>query len=97
MAKKYFRSDDDSFCLEKRDIIKQMKEEEINELKVFEAEICYNSDFFFCREHFEIGEKGQNSCGIICKHYIPNNGKNGRCKNYGYVYEKTDKSILIKI
>jgi hypothetical protein len=44
----------------------------------------------------EVGEVGE-GCGKFCQQYKPLNGKNGRCKHYGYVYEQTDKVKLLKL
>jgi len=34
---------------------------------------------------------------FIAKGYKPNNGKNGRCKHYGYCYTQTEKELVIEI
>ncbi|MDD5013592.1 MAG: hypothetical protein PHW73_00635 [Atribacterota bacterium] len=92
----YFRSDNDEECYSLASIREQMKDEDINELKVFEAKRETGTGYFYCKHTSEIGESGDCS-NRICKSYIPNNGKNGRCKYYGYPYEQTDRSKIIKI
>jgi len=66
---------------------------ELSELKLTEAKRETGTGYFFCKEFKEVGETG--NCGKICSKYHPNNGKNGRCKHYGYCYEQTDKTITI--
>ena len=72
-----------------------MKEYNLSEMKLFEAKRETGSSYFFCQQFGEVGEVGE-GCGKVCPKYKPNNGKSGRCKHYGYVYECTDKSIIIK-
>jgi hypothetical protein len=72
-----------------------MKDNGLAELKLFEAERELNSGFFFCKEFHEVGEVGE-SCGKLCEKYAPLNGKNGRCKHSGFVYEQTDRVKNIK-
>jgi hypothetical protein len=76
--------------------LEYMKDNEINEMVVFEARRETGTGYFYCREYMEVGEVGE-SCGKFCAHYKPLNGKNGRCKHYGYVYEQTEKSKLLKL
>lgn len=80
----------------KQTIIEQMKEEVIKELEATEAKRVTGSPYFFCTEYMELGEV-RGSCGKICDAYKPNNGKNGRCKHYGWCYEETETKILIKV
>lgn len=96
MAKKYFRDDEGEYCFTIDSIKEQMISEGISELEVFEAERTTDINYFFCKEFLEVGEKNE-GCGKECSSYIPNNGKNGRCKHYGYLYEPTDKKRKIKI
>jgi hypothetical protein len=73
-----------------------MRNNAINEMEVFEAEIEHGTCYFFCHEFNEIGEVGE-GCGNKCKKYVPRNGKNGRCKFSGPVYSPSEKSIILKI
>lgn len=89
MAKYYFRKDDEK-CYEIEAHLDYMRENEIKEMDVFEAKRETDTGYFFCQFYLEASEVGQNCGELICKNYKPNNGKNGRCKHYGYVYEQTD-------
>lgn len=60
---------------------------------LYEAKRLTNEPYFFCKELQAIGEVG--SC-VGCSFYSPNNGKSGRCKHYGYTYERTGKTKIIK-
>lgn len=62
-------------------------------LFLFEAKRESGTGYFFCKEFQACGEVGE--CGRMCEKYNPMNGKNGRCKHYGYVYEQTDNKIIL--
>jgi hypothetical protein len=95
MSKFYFREDIDECCFTKKQIIEDMKEECISELKIFEAMRVTGESYFWCSINQEVGEKGE-GCGRLCKQYKPRNGKNGRCRYSSYCYEHTDKSQILK-
>lgn len=96
MAKYYFR-DNNEDCYSIKAHLLYMQENHIIEMTVFEAERMTDIDFFYCLHYEETGEVGEN-CGIAeCDYYKPNNGISGRCKHYGYVYEKTDKKKILKV
>ena len=93
----YFRADDDgSCCYLKKDILEQMKENFIDEIKVFKAKPVYGTGYFWCTVNQDVGEVGQ-GCGKLCYQYKPRNGKNGRCRFSGYCYEPDDKPIILKL
>lgn len=95
MAKYYFRDDDElSYTIQGH--LDYMKEFDIKELKVFEAKMINDNEYFFCSKYFEVGEKGQD-CGKFCKDYKPRNGKNGRCCFSSNCYEQTDKFRILKL
>ena len=73
-----------------------MKDQNIQELKVFEAQRILDEGFFFCKFQHDVGIKGE-SCGKYCEGYKPRNGKNGRCRFSSHCYEATEKAIIIKI
>jgi len=75
---------------------KYMKENNIKEMIVFEAERDTNIDYFYCTFYDEIGEKNE-GCGKRCDEYNPRNGKNGRCNYSGHCYSPTDKFKLLKL
>jgi hypothetical protein len=86
----YFREDDDEVCYLKKQIIEDMKEEGLTELKIFKAKRVTGESYFWCTANQETGEVGE-GCGRFCYHYKPRNGKNGRCRYSGHCYEQTDK------
>lgn len=94
--KRYFTNKHDEFCFTKAQIIAQMKLDEVAEKEVFEANVANNTGYFFCKQYSEVGEVGQ-GCGKECTFYVPRNGKNGRCKHSGQVYENTGLKVKIKV
>ena len=96
MAKFYFREDDDERCYQKKDILAEMKEFGIAELKIFEAKRTIGESYFWCTVNQEVGEVGQD-CGRFCPDYKPRNGKNGRCRFSGSCYEPTEKVTILKV
>jgi len=92
MAKYYF-SEDGEYCYPLSYWKEYLKENNLPEIKLFEAEADHGTGYFFCKEFMEVGETG--GCGKQCEGYVPNNGKNGRCKHYGYVYSQKDKFIIL--
>lgn len=72
------------------------KENNIKEMELFEAEVDYNTGYFWCDIFWEIGESGE-GCGKMCEKYIPRNGKNGRCRFHKNTYSQTDKIKLLKL
>jgi hypothetical protein len=93
---KYYFQKYDENCYPLSYHLDYMKENDIKEMEVFEAKAEFGTGMFFCRKYGEIGETN-GTCGKLCGCYIPNNGKNGRCKFYGYTYEQTDKKIILKV
>ena len=91
----YYRNQDDEFCYDIEAHKDYMRENDLSELELYEAKRETNVDFFYCKEYGEVGEKGD--CGIICDKYKANNGTGGRCKHYGYCYEKTDKKLILTL
>ena len=62
MATFYFREDIDECCFTKKQIIEDMKEEGLTELKIFEAKRVTGESYFWCSVNQEVGEKGE-GCG----------------------------------
>ena len=97
MAKYYFRKNDKDCCYEIKTHLDYMWENEIKEMEVFEAKRECGTGYFFCKYHCEVGTSGE-SCGKNwCGNYEPNNGKNGRCKHYDYVYERTETKRILRL
>ena len=93
--KTYFTEIDEEISYAKSDILLHMQAEGIPELKAWEAVPVHGTGFFFCKDVMEVGEVGE-SCGKQCEAYSPRNGKNGRCRHSGGVYEK-GKELTFKI
>lgn len=90
----YFSNIEPEFCRTKQYLLDKMKDEEINELIVFEAKRITNDFMFYCREHMATGLVGD-GCGLNCEDYNPRNGKSGCCKHRGFCYESTGiKKVL---
>lgn len=60
-----------------------MDDEEISEIKVFEAVREKGGDTFYCWHYGEAGMKSDSGCGKSCEAYAPRNGKSGNCKHHG--------------
>lgn len=85
----YFLNLYDDRCYSMDYIQLTLREQNWNEIKVYKAKRLKASEtgFFYCKHFDYMGEIGE-SCGKYwCDKYEPNNGKNGRCKYYGYLYE----------
>jgi len=96
MAKIYFSKYNDEEVAYTLDYWKTYMEENlIEEMTLFEGKRMTGEGYFYCKEYFEVG-LARESCGKICEGYKPNNGKNGRCKHYGYCYEPTDKRLVLQ-
>jgi len=93
--KKYF-SDIDECCYPLSHYKEYMAENNIKELKLFEAKMEVGNEYFYCREFFEIGQVGE-SCGKVCDEYAPRNGKNGRCIHSANIYEQTEIVKILKL
>jgi len=89
MAKYYYKDGDSEYCYPLEYHLEYMRENGIEKMDVFEAKMENDSEFFFCKEVMEVGEKN-GTCGKMCEDYQPRNNKSGICKHYGYVYENTD-------
>jgi hypothetical protein len=96
MSKLYFSEYDDEHCCDLAYHREYMEENEIKEMKLFEAKRDTGNDYFYCKKFQDIGEVSK-SCGKYCDAYKPNNGKSGRCKHYGYCYEQTDIVKILRL
>ncbi len=96
--KYYFLNSDSEICYTIDYFHSYMVENNLKELTIIEAKRlkANESNFFFCKEYESVGEKNE-SCGKICPQYQPNNGISGKCKNYGSLYEKTDRLVKLSL
>jgi len=95
---KYYFDTHDGRCYQLQYWKNYMLENGLTELELFEAQVMFGSGLFSCT-HINVGCCGEvgEGCGKECEYYKPRNGKNGRCRYSGYVYEQTDKSKTLKI
>lgn len=91
MSKYYFMNVDDEHCHTKKDILDMMKWDEVETKEVFEAVRETGTDYFYCKEHGEVGDISEGDCGRSCSDYAPRNGKSGCCKHRGYCYTPGNK------
>ena len=91
----YFSPHDDLHCYVLQYFKDFLKENDLKEIILFKAKRETKCDYFYCKGFDEVGEAG--NCGRQCEKYIPNNGKNGRCKYYGYCYEQTKDLMVLKL
>ena len=95
MGRKLFFSDhDDEACYQLEHWKEYMTENFIDEMILSLAKRETGTEYFYCKEYFSVGEKGE--CGKLCDGYKPNNGKNGRCKHFGYCYDQTENKFVLK-
>ncbi len=94
MPKYYFqKNDDNAYSMQYH--LKYMKENNIEQMEVFEAIVERRLGYFFCKKLQEISEINNTTCGIRwCEYYKPRNGKSGICKNYGYCYDHGKSKII---
>jgi len=90
---KYYFQKDDNRCYPLKRHLNNMKENDIEEMVVFEAVRQTGSDYFYCKFFKEVGEVGE-GCGKECEEYKPRNGKSGRCLHSGSIYEYGKQKIL---
>jgi hypothetical protein len=96
MAKMYFLKGDEDVCYQLDHWKDYMADNELKEVELFEAKRETGTGYFYCKEFGEVGSVNE-GCVKFCEKYKPNNGKNGRCKHYGYCYEAlTDKVIVLR-
>lgn len=67
-------------------LIEEMRERNIEEIEVAEAERELNSEYFNCKAMGEVCEKSEGGCGKVCESYAPRNGKSGCCKYRGFIH-----------
>lgn len=94
LNKLFFRAgQEDEGCYRLSFHIETLKEEELPEMKLYEAVKDNSTGYFFCKFFDECGEKGE--CGKQCSEYSPKNGKSGVCKHYGNVYDSGQEYLLL--
>lgn len=93
--KLYFSKLHPEFCYPLEHHKRIMEEQGLTKMVVCEAARETKTGYLYCKLYDEPGTKG--NCGKSCKGYKPNNGKNGRCKHYGYCYTQTEKELVIEI
>ena len=74
-----------------------LEDNNLSEIKLFEAVPDFGNGYFYCQEYGEIGEVSDKSCGKQCEFYKPRNGKNGRCRFSASTHGQGDKFIILKV
>ena len=100
--KLYFSDFDEERTYTLEYIIDKMKEKKITECKISVAIRDTAQSYFFCVAVQKVVAVQKNSvrppegesCGKLCCHYKPKNGKNGCCKSKNYRYIPGDKFKL---
>lgn len=87
--KLYFRSIDDTGCYSLEYHLECAKEEELEEIELYEAIPDPDKDHAWCNEFDALIEPGD--CGRICEKYDPINGKSGKCRSKVGCYEHGEK------
>lgn len=87
MKKYYFENEDAYQCFTKEYFIDEMKENNLDEMKLYEAVRDDDSEFFWCQFEEEAAEKSETTCGKDCEAYKPRNGKGGICKYKRHLHE----------
>lgn len=93
---KYYFTEFEDNCYQLNYWKQYMEDNNLSELKLFEAKMEVGNGYFFCAEFLEPGEVGHEDCGKFCEKYKPRNGKSGRCVHSKNLYEMTDKVKLLK-
>ena len=92
--KLYFNSEDLTTCHTLGYWRSYMVENDVSNMLLIEAKRQIVIDMFYCKAFETVGEIGM-SCGYKCEEYDPMNGKSGRCTHYGFLYEATNKKLIL--
>ncbi len=95
MEKYYFKNADDEHCRPLEFHLEIAKDEELNEIELFEAEKEIVEGMFFCKAVEEQTEEGY--CGKKCDEYSPKNGKTGMCKFKQKHFYSPSKKVTFKV
>ena len=93
--KLYFPEFDDEHCYPLEHHIEKAKEDSQKDIVLFEATKYKETEYVFCKEFFEWGEK--DGCGKICDKYAPRNGKSGICKHWSNVAYAQGEKVIYNI
>ena len=99
-TKLYFDADrwdqgDDSILAYPADLhLDEITGSEVPERRLYRARVEKGGNYFWCRAHYEVGEKGE-GCGRQCDDYEPRNGRNGRCRYSAPCYEADRSEVLV--
>lgn len=94
--KTYFSEHNEDWSKSIEDIIRFMRLNDIEQMRVWEGVPMTDSDCFSCRAYRAMCVKPPlgEPCGKSCEKYEPRNGKWGICKHYGRVYEEGEGYVL---
>jgi len=96
MSRRYFYEEDGELCYGLDSIKDMIADDFLEEKEVWLAKRMTGEDFAWCTHYAEPLMKGEGTCGKVCDHYKPRNGKSGICNHQGYCYEPVEK-VLIKL
>ncbi|MCX6232719.1 MAG: hypothetical protein NTZ33_14370 [Bacteroidetes bacterium] len=99
MKKMYFKNEDSEMAHPIKTLLEEAKEEGLTEITVCEAVISTDKEYFFCRAAGEVCQINMYCvpCGKECEDYEPCNGKSGRCKHKGKIYDwGEEKTFKVK-
>lgn len=95
--KLYFKNKNAEICYDFRYFEQYMKENNLSEMEVFEAQPeIVGGGIFFCNKHSFCGDDTSETCGRNnCEDYCPRNKENGVCVHHRHVlYTYGEKTTL---
>jgi hypothetical protein len=92
----YFLNEYSEICYTKSYFDEYMKDNGIDQVKVFEAIPDKTSGVFWCKCDCFCGDDSSESCGKQCLNYSPRNGKSGCCKYYTTTLYLRGDSIILR-
>jgi hypothetical protein len=90
----YFVRDFSENCFPLKYWKNKIKEDKLESLVLYKAELDTKSWHFYCTQFGSVGSVGE-GCGKECEKYSPRNGKSGRCRFSNNCYLETDKKIVL--
>lgn len=89
--KLYFAARDSEICYPLQYHIETARDNDLNEIELFEANHVKIESYGFCRAFDAVIEKGD--CGKSCPNYTPRNGRFGVCKFRSNNFYEPGKSV----
>jgi|GEM_PF-1671115 len=96
MSKKIYFEDNDEGEGRALKSWRQILEDECrDEIVLMLGTIEKGSDYFYCMEVGEIGDKSEGTCGKFCGDYKPRNGRSGICKYFRSTYDCDEENKFL--